>query len=400
MSIREAFVRLHRWVGLAIAGFLILAGLTGSVIAFNHELDEWLNPDLFRVDSRGTPQSPLDLAARAASGVPGFRVTYVPLDVEPGHALVLGLTSRTDARYLQLFLDPVTGTRLGEREWGVCCLSRRHAIPFIYSLHYTLHLPGVWGLWVMGIIGIVWAVDCFVGFYLTLPAGRRAGAASFETAPSASFWIRWKPAWCVKVDANAYRINFDLHRAIGLWFWAVLLTLAVSGVYLALPFDVVRPALSRITTLTASPFDPASAKAAVDPRVTYASIVATAQQEAVRRGWAAPFDVFHSPEFDLFGVGFGDHHAAGRGVPYLYFDAQTGAVRQRHVPGEGRVGDVFLQWMFPLHSGQAAGLLGRILISLTGVAVVVLSVTGVVIWSKKWRGRRALARRVTVERAA
>ena len=36
---RLLLVRLHRYVGLAIAGFLALAGLTGSLVAFQPELD-------------------------------------------------------------------------------------------------------------------------------------------------------------------------------------------------------------------------------------------------------------------------------------------------------------------------------------------------------------------------
>jgi uncharacterized iron-regulated membrane protein len=249
----------------------------------------------------------------------------------------------------------------------------------------------VWGLWVMGVVGIVWALDCFVGFYLTLPSrgrGRRLPDAADGGAASRSFWRRWTPAWRITLRGNLYRVNFDVHRALGLWFWAVLLTLAVSGVYLSLPFDVFRPAMSMIATLTPSPFDPARAKTAVEPGVSFAAVVARAHDEASRRGWQRPFDVFHSAEFDLFGVGFGDHHAAGTGVPYLFFNGQSGAITSESVPGKGRAGDVFLQWLFPLHSGQIAGVAGRIVVAISGLAVAVLSVSGVVSWAKKRQRRR------------
>jgi uncharacterized iron-regulated membrane protein len=58
------------------------------------------------------------------------------------------------------------------------------------------------------------------------------------------------------------------------------------------------------------------------------------------------------------------------------------------VPGEGSAGDIFLQAQFPLHSGRIIGLPGRIRISLMGLAVATLSVTGLVIW---WRKRQARA---------
>jgi uncharacterized iron-regulated membrane protein len=48
-----------------------------------------------------------------------------------------------------------------------------------------------------------------------------------------------------------------------------------------------------------------------------------------------------------------------------------------------------VQAQFPLHSGRIVGLPGRILISIMGLVVAALSVTGVVIW---WRKRRARLR--------
>jgi uncharacterized iron-regulated membrane protein len=53
----------------------------------------------------------------------------------------------------------------------------------------------------------------------------------------------------------------------------------------------------------------------------------------------------------------------------------------------GTAGDIFLQVQFPLHSGRIAGLPGRILISAMGLAVAILSVTGVVIWLRKRSAR-------------
>lgn len=59
------------------------------------------------------------------------------------------------------------------------------------------------------------------------------------------------------------------------------------------------------------------------------------------------------------------------------------------IPGTGTAADTFVQLQFPLHSGQIIGLPGRILISLTGLVVAVLSVTGVLIWARKCKSARA-----------
>jgi uncharacterized iron-regulated membrane protein len=47
----------------------------------------------------------------------------------------------------------------------------------------------------------------------------------------------------------------------------------------------------------------------------------------------------------------------------------------------------FFQWQLPLHSGRILDMPGRILMSLMGMMVAMLSVTGLVIWACKRRSR-------------
>ena len=73
---RAILVVLHRWFGLFIAGFLIIAGLTGALISWDHELDEWLNPHLFESQSEGQPLPMLELVDRVEQA--GFAVLKEP----------------------------------------------------------------------------------------------------------------------------------------------------------------------------------------------------------------------------------------------------------------------------------------------------------------------------------
>ena len=63
---RRFWVWLHRYAGLAMALFLVIVGLTGSVLAFREELDVWLNPELLTVAKRDAPMlDPLVLREKA-----------------------------------------------------------------------------------------------------------------------------------------------------------------------------------------------------------------------------------------------------------------------------------------------------------------------------------------------
>ena len=398
LAVRPVLGFFHRWVGLLIAGFLFISGLTGAVISWDHELDDLLNPHLMHARAAGPTKPPLELAKVIEARDPRVTVTFIPLAPEKGEAYAFGVDARRNPAtgklftpgYNQVFIDPATGDELGRRNWGAAWpITSETFVSFLYVLHYTLHIPAMWGIdrwgvWLMGVIAVLWTIDCFVGFYLTLPVKTGKG-----------FWNRWKPAWQIKTKASAYRINFDIHRAFGLWIWGVLFTVAFTAFSLNLYTEVFYPVLSKVSKTTPGPFElrtPAPLDQPIIARKTYAEVIATAQAEARRRGWTDPVGgTFYAPAYGVYGVTFhqpgGDHGAAGVGTPYLYYDGQTGLPAGERLPWVGTVADIFVQAQFPLHSGRILGLPGRILISLTGLVVAALSVTGVVIWLKKRKAR-------------
>jgi uncharacterized iron-regulated membrane protein len=391
---RALLVLLHRWFGLATALFLFIAGATGALISWDHELDAWLNPQLYeaRSGTTGTPLPVFELASRIEAADPRVRVTFMPLAIEPGHAFVASVAARVDRAtgrlhepgYNQVAVDPVSGDIQGRREWGKVSLSRENLLPFLYKLHYTMHIPSGWGIefgmWFMGVIGIVWVFDTLIALVISFP-----NAAAWRR----SFAVRWK--------AGGHRLTFDLHRSGGMWVWLLVLMLAITSVAMNLNREVMRPIVSWFSELTPSPFasrTPAPPEQPIEPTFPVRQVIALAQAEAQRRDITArPGGVFTSPDFGLYGVGFyepgNSHGDGGLGNPWLYFDSRTGAPVGADVPGTGSAGDIFMQSMFPLHSGRILGTAGRALMSLMGVVIAMLSVTGVLIWVRK---RRAQAR--------
>ncbi|MPY69008.1 MAG: PepSY domain-containing protein [Alphaproteobacteria bacterium] len=412
---RQIWVLLHRWVGLTIAGFLFVSGLTGAVISWDHELDDLLNPHLTHVDSRGEYIPSLELARAIELRDPRARVTYVPLAPEPGEALAFGVAPRVDPStsrlfelgYNEVFVDPVTGAELGRREWGAAWpVTRENFVSFLYVLHYSFHIPEMWGIdrwgmWLLGGIAVLWTLDCFVGFYLTLPARRtpRPGRPDAVRRQLARRWrTRWAPAWKIRTWGSAWRINFDIHRAFGLWLWGLLFMLAFTAFSLNLYREAFYPIMATVSEVTPTPFDTreeTDTHNPIPPTVAYAAIVGKAAAEARRRGWEEPAgDVFYAQNFGIYGVRFfhpgDDHGAAGVGPPALYYDGSDGRYLGDSVPWSGTAADIFVQAQFPLHSGRILGLPGRILVSVMGVVTAALSVTGLVIW---WRRRAARSRR-------
>jgi uncharacterized iron-regulated membrane protein len=394
---RPIFVRLHRWLGVATALFLFVSGLTGAVIAWDHEIDAWLNPSFFYATSDAPALAPLELAKRVESADPRVQVTYLPLGVEPGHAVQMMVMPREnpatkapfDVDYNQIAVDPATGAVQAKRMWGAVSLARIDLMPFLYKLHYTLHLPIVGGFdigtWLLGIVGIMWFFDSGIALILSFPSVKA-----------------WRKSFAFRIKRGGYALTFDLHRSGGVWIWALLLTVALTSISMNLSEPVVRPVVSAFSTLSPSFFDnPALVRAgpAGSADATPAQIIAAAARDAKHEGITQPMGaLYYVPAAQAYGIGFfapgHEHGDVGLGNAWFYYNGHTGALAGQSIPGRGTAGDIFLQAQFPLHSGRIIGIPGRILISAVGVAVAVLSITGLMIWLKK----RAARRRASVSR--
>jgi len=379
---------LHRWFGLFTAVFLFIAGATGAVISWDHELDSALNPALYHAE-QGPHRSMLALADTVEAADPRVQVSYFPLAVPQGEAVQIWVEQRVDPAtgkpfeiaYNQVALNPVTGAEQGRRLWGDVSLTRENFLPFLYKLHYSLELPPVGGIdagsLFMGIVAIVWVLDAFVSLVLSFPHPRS-----------------WRKSFAFRWRRGGHALTFDLHRSGGVWLWLLLLTLAVTAVSMNLRSQVVVPLVSALSPLTPNPFDAASPlepEQQIAPAVSRARVLELAQAEAARRGWSAPAGALsYEPEYGVYGVGFfepgNDHGDGGLGNPWLYFHAGDGSPAGADVPGTGSAGDLFLQAQFPLHSGRIIGTTGRVLMTVLGIAIAALSLTGIVLW---WRKRSA-----------
>lgn len=413
---RQFWTLIHRCAGLSVALFLIVAGLTGAVTSWDHELDEWLNSDLYNTQSRGPFLEPMALAAAVEASDPRAHVTYISLNFEEGHTADYFVEPRTDPStkkpyvlgYNKVHVDPVTAEITGRRDTTAVSLSRETLMPFLRTLHYSLHVPVMWGTdrigyWIMGGVAFIWLIDSFVGLYLTTPRRLRIanGAESQQRRDPANWWHRWKPSWLLRWSAGGYKLNFDLHRAGGLWIWLVIIVIAFTSFSLNLYREVFYPVLSLVSKTTPGPYETrpmVPLGQSITPTLGFAEAVRIADAEAKIRNLASPLGgIYYESRAGFYNVSFfppgGDHSQGGMGLSNLYIDAHDGHVISQNVPWQGTAADVFVQLQFPLHSGRILGMPGRILMSLMGVFVALLSVTGIVIWARKRRARLLKERR-------
>src|SRR5579883_2041097 len=73
--VRKVLFNLHLYAGLAAAVFILIFGITGSVMAFEPEIDHLLHPHLSYVKPRGRARSLAELSAVIAQRYPGERIS-------------------------------------------------------------------------------------------------------------------------------------------------------------------------------------------------------------------------------------------------------------------------------------------------------------------------------------
>ena len=386
---RKLLRSIHLYLSLGFGLLLVLSGLTGAALVWVEELDAALNPALLRVAGRTESPAPPGMVAERVLA----RLSADPLYGRPGQlALPHAADGVVVASYRppkgergaldmpvtrQVMVDPVTLAVLGERNDGEFGLTRPLLMSTLFHVHRYLFAGDV-GKFVMGLAGLALFLIGAIGIALWWPkATWRALVKSFTVGG------HWK----------SLKFHFSLHRSAGMISAPILLMLGFSGMYFNLP-EWIRPAVASVATVT--PTEKLRNAPVRGPRgepimVSEAVEVAQAVNPAGRiTRVALPTDKKTPYEIRMRQPG---EVRQGTGSTRITVDAYTGALLRVRNPLAAPAGDTFLNWQFPLHTGEAFGLAGRIVIAIAGVLPLGFMITGLVLWLGRRRVRVAASAR-------
>lgn len=346
----------HVWIGLIFGAFLCLTCLSGSIAVFRPQLQAAFGPKL-AIPQPGTPRVGIDDAvAQVLAQNAGARVTRLLLPAPDRNTFVLTLESgqKTSRRVV---IDAATGAIAGDLNvaW----------LDWIIDLHHNL-LFGKAGRLVVGVVGIILLVMSASGLVLSLFRG-----------------LSWKSFTSVTVSGPRRRLYFELHRATGLWAFALLMLLSFTGIELAYP-DAFRLVLGQ---RTGNAKTKPSGHQAFKPLKEYleagrAALPSDAQLTELRLPKSAK---------DAISVRFrmpGDLGDAGRNELSL---AANGSVLGVRKGAEDPLGVRIQSSFTPIHYGEVGGLAVRTLWCLAGLTPLVLYASGLLFWFRK-KPRRAAVR--------
>ncbi len=376
---RQLWLQVHLWLGLALGLLLSIYGITGSILVFHTEIDEWLHPKLLVVER------PVDAQYRPLAELAAVAKTAMPVAAK--HTFTT-YPRNADAAFKLNFMLPVAD---GEQRWlvgvdpyaarvtGKLLLSRSAGwlpetfIGFIFELHYDLLLPSEVGDIVVGVSAALLIISTLTGLIVWWPLTGQ-----------------WRKALTFKSGAGKVRFNYDLHKTSGFYTALIMLPVLFSGIYMVLPHNVV-PVLEVFSPVTyrywfqSRPPYPDAPAIAMDQAVA----IALKQYPEGRPHW-----IYGAPNpGQTYTVCQDGVDAPGSILQRrcTVIDRYSGKILDLDDPSlpTASAGEIFTHWQWPLHSGQAFGTSGRILVFITGLACPVLFVTGVIRWLQKRRANGA-----------
>jgi uncharacterized iron-regulated membrane protein len=358
--LRNSAFHLHRWLGL-VGGFLLcIAGLTGSILVFWHEIDRFVLARRFgEVIPGGTqvPVSKIVEVTKVAYANKGLKLEAIEFPQAANQPLSLWFHTSTEQHW-QVLLNPYTGKIMGDRVWETSWVG------WIYDLHYKL-LAGDPGTLIVGIVALLTLILSITGVVLW-PGWRKL---------IAGFKIKWK--------AHPKRVNFDIHKVSGIVTAVFLALIGFTGFAWNVPQAHVTEAVYA-ATFTSKPKEPASKPIAGKSPLPIAEVQQRA--DAAMPNAKTEYIVFPDKPEGVFTVVKRQPQESSGGTNVI-LDAFSGEILQLTDGLKPSRAESILNQFAPLHFGTFWGVTSKILYVFVGLAPTLLMGTGVVMWMHRRRPR-------------
>ena len=365
---RSLMLDLHAWMGAFASLFVLGVTVSGILMLFSGSLLELETAALSPVEAR-TDDAPPDLDAYIASAAQLAGSSFIPLgylgansEVITDAEMIYGLSAPPEAAgEIQIVgFSPATGEATGS------FLLDRTITHHVIDFHYTL-LAGEVGLVFVAVIGLLMTLLAVLGLYLWWPGRLRVSRKLQSFA----------------VSGPLIRKSFRLHSLVGFWLSLAVIVWALTGVYWSKPDwfpESFTPNVDRLPGSFAAGIDGSTCQGSVSPGM--AAAVALERYPGARlfeAEFAAPGRPYHtiylSTGRDM------DRHDGD--VRVWVHASCVDAVASRTLTGLGVVGALGQS----IHSGRIFGPLRTPIVLLIGFALVLLSITGLHLWWRRFLRR-------------
>lgn len=349
-TFRRSILTGHRWLSLSAAIFWLLQALTGIAIVFHWEVTD---------AGLSNAHRPTDLAAIER------RIDQLVPPESGGKATSIWTTAGAPDRY-NIYFKTADGVDGSVRVLGDgTVIDRPHedeSTPMGFLVGFHHDLLGSWGSWIVSISGLLLCSNLLLGLVAAWP---KRGTWRLALVPA-----RRGPA--------AARL-YSWHRAVGLWAVIPALVIAVTGTMLKFEDAMGSIVGASPVELPANPTRGETIGFAAAARAGLAAIPSSSLTQVA---WPKDGDATYYVRLRVPG-----EIRRAYGGSMVLVDANDGRVRAIFPIADADFGRGFMSALFPIHTGEAGGILGRLLSIAIGLWLVTMIVAGLLLWLKRRRLR-------------
>lgn len=357
IDLRQLWLNIHLWLGLTLGVIGVFIGLSGSGLVYEHAVDAWLNPQRYALSGTQAVLPVSEYLNRAGEALQDkARPGNLRMPEAEGAPLIVLLRGREGGGFYRVYMDPASGKVLDVSQTG-------GLVGWLHGFHEHLQLREYGGRDVVGWVGVVMLISSLSGLYLWWPARGR-----FRQA------LALRPG--VPLSRN-------LHYLFGFYGSLVLAMLSFTGIVLAWP-DPGRNAVGMITPVSLSVRNVQAAEPPAEgKRIGLDQALDSARTlypSAVVSGVGLP----NGPS-GVYRIAFREAGDDPANAIVIFLDPFSGAVLRRTDSAMRTTGDRFLAMQRAMHTGEAFGALGRMIIFVVGLLPALLVVTGTTMWLRQRR---------------
>jgi uncharacterized iron-regulated membrane protein len=401
INLYRAVWRWHFYAGLFILPFMITLAVTGALYLFKDEIDNIVHADLKRIEVvQNSPRaSPSDLIAAALAAVPGTAVKYTTPD-NPAASTEITVSTAQGKRavYLNTYTGEVLGS-LPDRGTVTWTIRYLHSLKYFGTFtRYFIEIAAGWSILLVA-----------TGIYLWWPRNQTGGVLTVRGTPKKRvFWrdthavtgifvgffivflaltgMPWSGVWGGKVNewANGNNFGYPVGVRVGVPMSGQKLD-AVSKTSWSLEqaqipvseghdhgqHDAGHTGHAGHTTPTTDQTDTTGSIGINDA-------IARFDQLGLTPGYAVALPT--SPQGVYSGSIYPDDLSKQR---VIHLDQYSGkALIDMSYADYGPMGKA-LEWGINTHLGQQFGLANQIVLTLACLGIVLLSVSGGIMWWKR-----------------
>ncbi|BBJ22238.1 PepSY-associated TM helix domain-containing protein [Candidatus Nitrotoga sp. AM1P] len=357
MTARKIVFQLHLYTGLTIGLLLILSGLTGSVLVFREEIEALVYPELMNTVPRDERVSLQTMLKTVQHAHPEDKPFFIRMPRTPEQTYLVKMNGAHD---LFVYVDPYNGMILGEHR-------QEDTFTGWIALLHTELLSGEPGKIILGVSALLLIGMSITGLILWWPRNGKF---------SPGFKIQWAAQW--------KRMNFDIHRASGIYTVVFILLIAFTGTSLVFNKTVI----NLINAITQSP--PRAAPPLSDPRQARmprpAFDMMLQQADYMLPASTTWITLPQKPGAPLVVRKKFVQEFHPNGKSFVYFDQYSGKVLQVENALTASLGTRIFNILYPIHIGVIGGTPTRLLQVIIGLSPLILFTTGYIMW---WNRRKA-----------